>query len=237
MEIIFEDEHLLVLVKPAGLHSTQLPTGGGASLADELLRAIPKLKEVSDKPEDAGLIQRLDEQTRGLIVAAKTKVAWYSLRESLQAGKLTKAYRVLLEGELTKTQKVETLLGGKGRRSAKVSVYPISSKKPRCLPAHSEISSLHYFEAQNATLAIVKAPTARRHQVRAHCASIGHPLVGDSLYGSVQQLAALFPELAKQHQVFYLDAFELEFRHPETGAEMSFSLVLPSCLSFGAGAL
>jgi 23S rRNA pseudouridine1911/1915/1917 synthase len=237
MEIIFEDEVLLVLLKPAGLHSTRLPTGGGASLADELLRVMPSLQKISDKPEDAGLIQRLDEQTSGLIVATKTRAAWQNLRESLRTGKMHKAYRVLLEGKLASPQKVDTLIGGKGRRSAKVSVYPINSKKPRCLPAHSEITPVHYYKTQNCSLARVKAATARRHQVRAHCASIGHPLVGDGLYGSAQNLAAIFPELAKQNSVFYLDAFQLAFTHPVTRAEMNFSLDLPSCLSFGVSVL
>jgi 23S rRNA pseudouridine1911/1915/1917 synthase len=95
------------------------------------------------------------------------------------------------------------------------------------LPASTSITPVRYADSIMATLATVKASPARRHQVRAHCAYKGFPLVGDSLYGAKTNLQNFFPEISAQ---FFLFAHFLRFRHPTSGTEMNFLLDLPPAI-------
>lgn len=232
MHILFEDSHFLVINKPAGIHSAGMPESDGPSIAHELVRKFPGQDKVSEKPEDGGLIHRLDFETSGLLIAARTREAWLKLRNLLKSGEVKKSYFALVEGRLSKKLEIETFLGGKGRRSQKVKVYlraPASG--PRLLAAISHISPLQYFEEINATAVSVTAPTARRHQVRAHCAHAGHPLVGDVLYGATTRLSDVFEKsksLSKQTlPAFILHADSLEFLHPENKIQIQLKAELP----------
>ena len=122
--IIFEDGFLLAIYKPALVHSVSLPDGtGGRSVADWLREQYPKLVEASEKPEDCGLIQRLDFETSGVIMGAKTREIWKLLREDLLAGNIAKKYLALLDGKLEGSKQIESFIGTPKRRGKRVYSY------------------------------------------------------------------------------------------------------------------
>jgi 23S rRNA pseudouridine1911/1915/1917 synthase len=219
--ILYEDDALVVIAKPAGIHSARLPDGkGGASIADLLVARYPAIGVVAEKSEDAGLIHRLDSGTSGILIAAKTATTWSALHEALRAGEITKRYLVVLEGELVGQHTIENFLGSPHRRGRKMRGYNYAA--PRTLQARSSVHPLEFNPHHGVTLAMVEAPTARRHQVRAHTAALGHPLVGDALYGAKRRLEEVFGSLPDNYRDgFCLHATEVVVRHPIDGRTLT----------------
>ena len=219
-KFLYEDEDLFVIEKPWGLHSVEVE-GGGESLAGQLLKLHPELAHASDKEGDAGLVQRLDFDTSGLLLGAKSRPMWSSLHEQLLGGRIEKYYKVLLSGELTKPLSISSFIGSPYRGGKKVRVYPDESSmrgKVRALWGETKIEPVQV-DALGNTVAIVKASPARRHQVRAHSAHCGHPLVGDSLYGANKLLRDLYTE----ERTFFLHCSHLSFVHPTTRERVVFT--------------
>jgi 23S rRNA-/tRNA-specific pseudouridylate synthase len=232
--IFFEDEHLLVLNKPAMLHSVALPNGGGPSLAALLCEYLPGIENVSRKPEDGGLVQRLDFETSGAIIAAKTKIIWEKLFEALKAGEIEKSYLAVLEGKFSGQKELHTFIGSRSRRGDRVRVFEEEPRaKMRAQRAHSIFSAKNYLSKINATLVKISAPSAHRHQVRAHAGFLGHPLVGDEIYGSTRtliQLFASFEATPAELPTFLLHAALISFTHPATKEKITFDVPLPLAL-------
>jgi 23S rRNA pseudouridine1911/1915/1917 synthase len=235
LQIIYEDQTLLVLHKPCNLHSTSLATSSQASLAQLLLEYLPALAQVSQRNGEAGLINRLDFETSGLLVAAKNASTWQRLRAAIQAGEIRKSYLALLEGHLSQAFCVNAYIGSPNRRAAKVRVYSkCPAKKQRALPAESHFQPLAYSPELDASVCQVYAASARRHQIRAHAAHSGHCLLGDSLYGSRRALTSVSAALLLSEceaPSFILHAVKIAFTHPETGAALEFQSPLPDYLA------
>jgi 23S rRNA pseudouridine1911/1915/1917 synthase len=214
---LYNDGDIFAVYKPAGMHSVQLPKGGGRAVADELLNAHPSLSQASKQPGDAGLIHRLDENTSGVLIGATTRETWEKLFEGLLAGAVHKTYALIVEGHFTGSSAITSWLGSPHRGAKKVKVY---EKQPaewaRALEGTTRYSSQRYLSDHNATIALAVASPARRHQVRAHAAHLGFPLVGDSLYGSKRALTDMTPEPRE----FFLHALKVTFRHPLTHEEV-----------------
>lgn len=213
------------------MHSVKLPkSGGGPAIADRLLGWWPHLATVSEKPEDAGLIHRLDQGTSGLLIAAKSRRVWLALRQALVAGELSKRYTVVLDGIMHESQTVTNFLGSPYRRGRKVRAY--ERPAPRTLPATSRFTPIAIDRSANITLAMVEAPTARRHQVRAHAALLGCPLLGDTLYGSTRRLDHVFRTVPPENAAgFCLHAGAISLEHPRTGGTLSFVAPPPEYLA------
>ena len=214
MEIVFEDEAILVIDKPSGVHSVDLPRGGGVSVARWLREHRAELSAASEKPEDMGLVHRLDFDTSGLLVAAKSRAIWETLRQSLSAGRIEKRYLAVVDGYPLGTQRITGWIGSAARAAKKVRVF--SSPPPRkfrVLPADTLFEFSGHSETLGSSLVTATVPTARRHQIRAHAAAWGFPLTGDALYGSAR---ALPPDIFGA-RAFFLHAFQLRFPHPRTG--------------------
>lgn len=205
----FIDEHLYVVEKPPAMHSV----GEENSLESKLRSAYPKLAEL----EDAGLVQRLDYETTGIIAGGCTAQAQTDLRYALSLGKFSKSYLVIGEGRCAKKEVVEGYLFSRYRGSAKVSMQQKAIK--RGLFSRSFIEPLETIG--DVTLVRVDCALARRHQVRVHMASLGFPLVGDTLYGSKRSLAQI--GLGDHPSAFMLVAEKLTFTHPVTEQPISCS--------------
>lgn len=220
MELLFDDGIIFAVNKPAGLHSVDQARSTGDSVAAWLIKTFPALRTAAPKELDAGLINRLDFETSGILLGAHTRAAWKSFSDLLKAAAIEKSYLVILERKLSNAAVVQGWIGSPNRGAKKVRVY---AKKPkasdRALPAHSEIVPKKYDSLTDSTVAEVSCATARRHQVRAHCASLGHPLLGDSLYGARRSFTEVFPGLEKRG--FFLHAATAKFKHPVTGKEVS----------------
>lgn len=213
--IIKESKNYLFINKPSGIHSTRLPEGGGESLADLLLKNNPEAESISEKPEDAGLIQRLDFETSGVIVAAKNREAWLKGREILNDEELKKSYLILVEGIFPKKEFAETYLGTPNRGAKKIKIYKSKpAKSARALLGRTEFELVTPLPDKNASLVRATCHRAHRHQVRAHAAFLGFPLLGDVLYGSSKELKEV--EVTEQRQ-FFLHAERVAFNDPITG--------------------
>lgn len=209
---LFEDDALFILHKPANAHSVAHSEGEGEpSVAADLLAASPQLREVADRPGDAGLVNRLDFGTSGILIGAKSRAVWEALRGDIQSGEIKKRYLAVLEGIAPLSRTIENFIGSPYRRAQKVRVYDDLPRDGRALPAISIFRLREPHAAQNISLVEVEAPTARRHQIRVHARSIGHPLVGDTLYGATRSLGDIFTEQANG---FCLHAYSVELTHP-----------------------
>lgn len=233
LEILYEDSSLLALNKPPCCHSAALPAGkGGESIASVLLAAWPSLAAASEKPEDCGLIHRLDFETSGVLLAARTREAWKALRASSKAGRIAKRYTFLAEGLWKQEGKVEAFISSRYARSKKVQV---SSSQPRssarALPARTNFKATHQWPLLNISLVEAGLFEGRRHQVRALAAFLGSPLVGDALYGASTSLRPLMIPLKDGDNYlvpdFLLHAQGIDFPHPLSGRSLRISAPLP----------
>jgi len=227
LEVLYENADLLVVNKPACIHSTALGRSGGPSLAGLLMKKDPCFSSASPRPGEGGLVNRLDYETSGLLIAARNRTVWERLHAQILSGELKKTYLAILEGEAPEHIRISTFIGSAYRRSRKVRVYPRKpSGRIRALPACSEITRLALLEDPVMSFVRISAGTARRHQIRAHSAFIGHPLAGDVLYGAQPQN----PEMADREGLpaFFLHAYELSFHDRLTQKEISIAAPLPA---------
>jgi len=217
LRFLYNDDELFAVYKPAGIHTVRLPRGGGTSLADFLLQEFPKLSGAGRSPGDAGLLHRLDEDTSGIVLGAWTKSSWELLFEELRSGRIEKTYAALVEGSMNTPSTVTTFIGTPHRGAKKMKVY---EKEPprwaRALEGTTSFLSVKALPALHASLVTVAASPARRHQVRIHCAHTGHPLLGDTLYGSTHGV----PESVARGRAFVLHADTLSLSHPVTNERL-----------------
>ena len=216
--IIYEDSDLLVLNKPAGLtvHKTS-PTDKQTTLVDWLLERYPQIKAVGDPvkspdgshgasdPYRPGIVHRLDKYTSGLMVVAKTQAAFSYLKEQFQTRKMKKQYLALVFGQLkNQSGLIDKPLGKLGTKQT----TQIKGKTELDVKeAQTEYKVLESYNLSPTpyTLLEVRPLTGRTHQIRVHLNSIGHPIVGDSLYGGKHH-----PRPAGLERMF-LHAQKLEF--------------------------
>lgn len=208
---------VLVLDKPAGLPSVALKGAGGDSLAARIARRFPECASLGTAGE-AGLVHRLDTGTSGLLLAARTAEAHAALRAQFRAHAVVKEYRALVAGRLDRALRIDAPIGQ--HRSAVRRVRAIESadraRRYASREASTEVTPERVFAT--ATLVRARTTTGARHQIRVHLASIGHPLVGDPLYGSAEPGS----------EGFLLHAEHLEWTDPETGRAMHDEAPLPA---------
>jgi 23S rRNA pseudouridine1911/1915/1917 synthase len=213
--VAYEDEHLLVVDKPAGV--VVHPARGHRT--GTLVQALAGKAAGGEDPERAGIVHRLDRDTSGLLVVARTDAAHSRLRAMLAAREITREYLALVEGRpQARAGTIEAPLGRDRRVRTRMST---DTDEPRTAVTHFEVErALVGF-----TLLRVRLETGRTHQIRAHLKAIGHPVAGDPEYGRRGTLG-----LRRQ----FLHAARLAFAHPITGVPVDVSSPLPDDL---AGAL
>jgi 23S rRNA pseudouridine1911/1915/1917 synthase len=214
-EIAFEDEHLLVVDKPAGV--VVHPARGHHT--GTLSQALAHQGAGGGDPWRAGIVHRLDRDTSGLLVVAKSEEVHRALKELLAARGLRREYLALVDGcPSARTGTVDAPIGRDRRDRALMS---IDAAEPREARTHFEIER----RFACATLLRVVLDTGRTHQIRVHMAAIGHPVCGDRQYGGSKSFG-----LERQ----FLHSTRLAFAHPITGEALDVSSALPADL---AGAL
>jgi 23S rRNA pseudouridine1911/1915/1917 synthase len=205
--IAYEDEHLLVVDKPPGV--VVHPARGHR--AGTLVQALEGRVAGGDDPRRPGIVHRLDRDTSGLLVVARTGAAHAALKAMLKRREVTREYLGLVEGRpAARAGTIDAPLGRDRRVRTRIST---DTDDPR--PAITHFETEEAFEAF--TLLRVRLETGRTHQIRAHLLAIGHPVAGDPEYGR--------PALGLQRQ--FLHAERLAFTHPATGAAIDVRSPLP----------
>jgi 23S rRNA pseudouridine1911/1915/1917 synthase len=207
----YRDEHLLVVDKPAGV--VVHPARGHHS--GTLAQALSGVAAGGEDAARAGIVHRLDRDTSGLLVVARSEAAHRALRNALQARAITREYLVLVEGRPpARTGTIDAPVGRDRRVRTRMST---DTDEPRAAITHFEIERA----LPRTTLLRVRLETGRTHQIRAHLRAIDHPVVGDPDYGTPGRLG-----LDRQ----FLHAARLAFDHPVTGERVNVSSPLPADL-------
>lgn len=217
LRIAHEDDRVVVVDKAAGVPSHPLRPEEARTVAGALLARYPEMAGVGYALREPGLVHRLDTETSGLLVAARDAEAFEHLRGALRAGRFDKRYQALCAGRLGAPRLVDHPIASTRKDPRRVIVCRDGSEASRLRARPAETEVLEAEPAGPMTLVTVRARMARRHQVRAHLASLGHPLVGDSVYGG--------PALEGLDRHF-LHASRLVFPHPD-GAEVEVTSALP----------
>ena len=206
-DVAYEDEHLLVVDKPAGVVVHPAAGHRGGTLSETLAG-----KAGGGEEGRAGIVHRLDKDTSGLLVVAKSERVHRALREALQRREITREYLALVEGRPpARTGTIDAPIGRDRRIRTRMST---DTDDPRDAITHFEIERA----LPSTTLLRVRLETGRTHQIRAHLRAIGHPVAGDPEYGTRGLLG-----LERQ----FLHAARLAFTHPVTGAPVETTSALP----------
>ncbi|TNE71468.1 MAG: 23S rRNA pseudouridine(1911/1915/1917) synthase RluD [Gammaproteobacteria bacterium] len=220
LDIVYEDEHLLVINKPAGLVVHPAAGHAAGTLVNAVLAHAP---EVENLPR-AGIVHRLDKDTSGIMVVARSLIAHTSLVDQLQDRTMGRVYEAVVVGTLTGGGTVDAPIGRHPRERKKMAVVP-SGKS-----AVTHYRLIERFAAH--THVRCKLESGRTHQIRVHMAHIKHALVGDPVYGGRMRLPKGATEELRQALGAFdrqaLHARQLTLEHPETGEEMTWETPLPA---------
>jgi len=219
LSIVFEDEHLLVVDKPAGMVVHPAPGNWSGTLVNALMGRQGDLSTSSGE-DRAGIVHRLDKETSGMLIVAKSDRIHRILSAALAARRIVRRYAVLSWGHLaSERQTVDAPIGRDPRDRTRMAI--VSSGRH----AKTDFIRLARFDSTELLRALLH--TGRTHQIRVHLASIGHPVVGDDRYGGGggRRLIQLPPNRN------FLHAALLRFRHPASGMPVELRSPLPDDLN------
>jgi len=226
LDIVFEDDHIIVVNKATGMVVHPAAGVNSGTLVNALLahsRHLPTRGGV----ERPGIVHRLDKNTSGLLVVAKTETAHRSLSESIGRRDVKRQYRALAYGNFAETSgSIDAPIGRCPSDRKKMAVTSIGSREARTDFAVRE----NLREASHLT---VRLSTGRTHQIRVHLSYIGHPVIGDSVYGARlkrfhEKMSSPVVEAISGLRGHMLHAELLEFEHPDSGKPVRFEAPLPS---------
>ena len=223
LSIIYADEHLIAADKPAGIHTAPLAAGEGGTLLGLVIERYPEIAALPGiKPVEPGLLHRLDRETSGIVLVARTAEDFRALRGDFHGSGTEKEYLAVSQirapaavagAELGIRSRFAPY--GPGRKLVRVAPESGTGRAARGKTAEAVYETKARIETVHAGLALVRVRIRKgfRHQIRAHLASLGLPIVGDPLYGA--------PVPAGAEERMYLHALSISFRHPATGEAMT----------------
>ena len=244
LDVVFEDAHLAVVNKPAGMmvHAGSGQNDDARSRGTLVNALLYRFKALSSTGGDLrpGIVHRLDKGTSGLIVVAKNDRAHLALGEMFSGRTIKKTYIALVQGTIDRQKgTVNTAVGRDPVRRTRMTTKPLGDA--RSAVSHFEVIRRLDNRFGKFTLVKVRIETGRTHQIRVHMASIGHPVVGDTIYGGAGQLTDQVASQAAQSKAArrkaeperlrlgrnFLHAARLEFTHPVTGKPLELEAPLP----------
>ena len=217
LDIVYEDSDLLVVNKAAGVVVHPAPGHHEDTLVNALLAYYPDLKEVGAELRP-GIVHRLDKDTSGLMIIAKNARTQAALVEQMKRHQVVKRYLALVEGNVALDQgSIDAPIGRDVRHRQQMAITTVGSREARTHFRVLERFSRH-------TLLLLQLETGRTHQIRVHLKAIGHPVVGDPVYGTGSTIRGV--TIKRQ----FLHAYQLQFTHPTTGSIMELEVPLPGDL-------
>ena len=222
LPIIYQDQDVIVVDKPAGM--VVHPAAGHASgtLVNALLHHVDDLSGIGGEKRP-GIVHRLDRGTSGLMVVAKHDAAHEELARQFQEREVEKEYIALVWGEVMAGRRIDEPIGRDPANRKKMSARARRSREAVTRIVRAE-------RVKTLTLAHVAIHTGRTHQIRVHLSAIGHPIVGDPLYGGVHRRVPGDLRAVTHLERPFLHAARLAFKHPSDGRRMEFTSELPEDL-------
>ncbi len=220
LPILYQDKDLVVVDKPAGMVVHPAAGHEGGTLVNALLHHVDDLSGIGGEKRP-GIVHRLDRGTSGLMVIAKHDAAHEELARQFHDREVEKEYAALVWGEVMAGRRIDAPIG-----RDPVNRKKMSAKARRSREAVTRIVRAEHF-GRTLTLARVAIHTGRTHQIRVHLSAIGHPVVGDPLYGGVHRHVPGDLKAVKHLDRPFLHAARLVFTHPTEGRRMEFTSELP----------
>jgi 23S rRNA pseudouridine1911/1915/1917 synthase len=217
LDVVYEDKDLLVVNKTAGMVVHPAPGHYDDTLVNGLIARYPDLQSegLEQRP---GIIHRLDKDTSGLIIVARNAATHSALAEQMKRREIVKRYLALVEGVVALDQgSIDAPIGRNPRHRQQMAITAVGSREAR---THFRV--LERFPRH--TLLLLELETGRTHQIRVHLKAIGHPIVGDPVYGSGSIIRG--STLERQ----FLHAYQLRFTHPTSGTSINLEAPLPKDL-------
>jgi 23S rRNA pseudouridine1911/1915/1917 synthase len=182
IETLYEDEAVLVVNKPGLIPCHPLKPGENYSVINAVVAGYPEVAEAGDKPLEGGLVHRLDNGTSGALIIARTRDAFAAMRTAIRRGDISRRYLALCAGHLAEGIEIATPIAHHPKNPRKMITQPMNATSlSAARGAATVVRPLQSFF--RFSLIEARPRTGRRHQLRVHLASIGHPLAGDALYG------------------------------------------------------
>ena len=229
IQVVFQDDDLLVIDKPAGL----VVHPGAATVAPTLANGLLALRPELNQLPRAGIVHRLDKDTTGLMVVAASELARVRLIEAIAKRQVSRSYLAVVEGKLAQAREIDLPLGRSPRDRTRQTVREDGRE------ALTLLAPVATFRAH--TLVRAELRTGRTHQIRVHAARIGLPLVGDLKYGAKRRIppkaSIELVDLLRRMKRQALHAFRLAFDHPRSAQPMEFEAPLPEDLEMLVAAL
>jgi 23S rRNA pseudouridine1911/1915/1917 synthase len=245
LDVVYEDESIAVVNKPAGMSvhagSGKGEAGNRGTMVNALLHRFNQLSEIGGELRP-GIVHRLDKETSGLVLVAKSDLAHRKLAEQFARREVKKTYIALVHGwpKMTKGTITAAISRDMVRRARMTTRRASQSRPGREAITHWQVTRQIESAYGKFALLEVRIETGRTHQIRVHLSSISHPIVGDTLYGAPSRVPSCVPrpqsyggtatEVASLKRNF-LHAFAIQFRHPISEKPLSFQQPLPAELS------
>ena len=213
LEVLHEDAALIVVNKPGGMPCHPLDADERDTVMNAVVARFPEIATVGEKPLEGGLVHRLDNGTSGTLLIARNRGTFDKLRDAIRAGRIARRYEALVAGSIERKTEIDSPIAHHAKNARKMIVGDPSSANPKRAgrAASTAVEPLRRFG--EFTLLSIAPKTGSRHQIRVHLASIGHPIVGDALYGGP---ASGGPQ-ALAHGRFWLHLCDVAFDSPAVG--------------------